>query len=98
MANLVFTCPTTKFKVQHWFEDDKDAPVDEYRSIVCQACTKVHFINRQTGQLLGQKDSPQAGGHRNEVAAKPIEDRYRGNIKRGAIMRDARAHVAAVEH
>jgi hypothetical protein len=38
-------------------EDDKDASTGEYRPIICQACTRVHFINRKTGQLLGQKDS-----------------------------------------
>jgi hypothetical protein len=64
MASLVFTCPTTKLKVQHWLDDDEDAQADEYQPIICQACTWMHFINRKTGQLLGKKnDSLQAGGY-----------------------------------
>jgi hypothetical protein len=56
MAHLVFKCPDTSFNVQHWIEDDEDdAPGNRYESVACPACTRVHFINRKTGKLLGEK-------------------------------------------
>jgi hypothetical protein len=61
MANLVFTCPTTNWKVQHWLDDDEDATDNEYEAITCQACARLHLINRKTQHLLGQMDSPQVG-------------------------------------
>ncbi len=55
MAKVLFVCPSTAFKVQHWLEDDDDASDDEYEVITCPACAKVHLINRKTGKLLGEK-------------------------------------------
>jgi hypothetical protein len=55
MGAVLFTCPTTKMMVQHWLDDDDDAPEDEFRSIACPACTRQHFVNRKTGKLLGQR-------------------------------------------
>ena len=54
MGAFLFTCPTTKLRVQHWLDDD-DAPENEFHGVVCSACTKLHFINRRTGKLLGDK-------------------------------------------
>jgi hypothetical protein len=56
MAHFVFTCPATSMNVQHWLDDDKDAPADEYRAVICPACTRLHFLNRKTGRLLGQDE------------------------------------------
>jgi len=58
MARIVFTCPATDLNVQHWLdEDEKEPPPDEdmYEAISCPACTKLHFVNRKTGQLLGHE-------------------------------------------
>jgi hypothetical protein len=63
MTNLVFTCPTTNWKVQHWLDDDEDATDNEYEAITCQACARLHLINRKTGHLLGQMNSPQGGAN-----------------------------------
>ena len=57
MAASVFTCPSTRLKVQHWL-DDEDAPETEYEAITCKACARLHLINRKTGRLLGQEDEP----------------------------------------
>jgi hypothetical protein len=54
MGAFLFTCPTTKLKVQHWLGDDDDAPENEFKGIICSACMKLHFINRRTGKLLGE--------------------------------------------
>ena len=56
MAALLFTCPITRMRVQHWLDDDEDASEDDdYEGITCQACAGVHFVNRK-GKVLG-------GGH-----------------------------------
>jgi hypothetical protein len=55
MGTMLFTCPVTEMSVQHWLDDDNDAQHDEYETVVCNACTRLHFINRKTGRLLGQK-------------------------------------------
>jgi hypothetical protein len=56
MAHFVFTCAATSMNVQHLLEDDQDVPDNEYEGITFPACTKVHFINRKTGKLLGQDE------------------------------------------
>jgi hypothetical protein len=56
MAHLVFTCPATSMKVQHWLDDDDDVPENEFEGIACPACTRLHFLNRKTGKLLGRDD------------------------------------------
>lgn len=55
MGNIVFKCPRTGMNVQHWLADDA-APNDPhctYETVVCKACSRLHFINRSTGKLLG---------------------------------------------
>jgi hypothetical protein len=54
MGAILFTCPTTQFKVQHWLDDDEDASEDDYEGITCQACAGVHFVNRK-GKGAGQQ-------------------------------------------
>jgi hypothetical protein len=56
MTQFLFTCPVTSMKVQHWLDNDQDAPEDAYEGITCKACARVHFLNRKTGKLLGQED------------------------------------------
>jgi hypothetical protein len=56
MAHFVFTCPATSMNVQHFLEDDQDVPDNEYEGIACPACTKLHFVNRKTGKLLGHDE------------------------------------------
>jgi hypothetical protein len=43
-------------KVQHWLDGGEDTPDHEYETVVCKACTRLHFINRRTGRLLGQTE------------------------------------------
>jgi hypothetical protein len=57
MIPIMFTCPNMGLKVQHWLEDDDEAPEGEYEGITCPACVRVHFINRKTGKLIGQKEN-----------------------------------------
>jgi len=56
MGNVVFRCPRTGMNVQHWLEDSKPGdPACTYETVVCKACTRLHFINRSTGRLLSQE-------------------------------------------
>ena len=53
--NLIFICPKTNFKVQHWLS--RAATHDhEYEAVTCPACSRLHFLNRKTGKLLGHED------------------------------------------
>jgi hypothetical protein len=55
--NLIFQCPRTGMNVQHWLEDAKAGDsICTYETVVCNACTRVHFINRHTRKLLGEQD------------------------------------------
>jgi hypothetical protein len=40
--------------VQHWLADGPDDAENAYTSIVCQACSRLHLINKSSGQLLGE--------------------------------------------
>lgn len=56
MNNVVFRCPRTGLNVQHRLDQSKpDDPNSAYESVVCEACTRLHFINRSTGRLLGEE-------------------------------------------
>jgi len=57
MAGILFTCPVTAMKVQHWVDNDEVTPDDAYEMIVCKACARLHLVNSKTGKLLGQKDN-----------------------------------------
>ncbi len=59
MATLVFTCPATRMKVQHWLEGGRDILDNQYETVRCKACTRLHFINRKTGKLLEHPVSPE---------------------------------------
>jgi len=53
---VVFKCPQTGMNVQHSpTATDDDEPKGTHKSIVCPACSKLHFLNRLTGKLLGQE-------------------------------------------
>jgi hypothetical protein len=53
MGALIYRCPTTRLNVQAWFADDAPADGNTYESLICAACSQVHFVNRSTGRILG---------------------------------------------
>ena len=54
MRDLLFKCPRTGLNVQYWIaEPAANEPQWTYVSVVCPACTRLHFINRSTGKTLG---------------------------------------------
>jgi hypothetical protein len=58
MLPFVFRCPVFKKEVQHWLDDVDDPPAggESYEAITCPACTRLHFVNRKTGKLLGDEE------------------------------------------
>jgi hypothetical protein len=52
MGAILFTCPSTRLTVQHWLDDDEYASEDDYEGVMCPACSRVHFVNRD-GRVLG---------------------------------------------
>jgi hypothetical protein len=57
MGNIIFKCPRTGMNVQHWLADEPDPkdPLGTYDTVICKACSGLHFINRSSGKLLGQQ-------------------------------------------
>ena len=44
--------------VQHRLDDHvAGASACTYETVVCKACTRLHFINRLTRKLLGERDT-----------------------------------------
>jgi hypothetical protein len=57
MANLIFQCPLTGMNVQHWLDESEASDRDGlYEAVTCKACSRLHFIHRSSGTLLGQPD------------------------------------------
>jgi hypothetical protein len=55
MANIIFKCPRTGMNVQHWLADEPESNDPTYETVVCKACSRLHFINRSNGKLLGDQ-------------------------------------------
>jgi hypothetical protein len=56
--HIIFKCPQTGMNVQHWLADEpiSAGQRSEIETVTCQACTKLHFITRSTGKLLGEPE------------------------------------------
>ena len=57
MVHILVRCPYTGFKVQQWLEDDalgddalRGDEKSRWEGFVCQACNRVHLINKLTGK------------------------------------------------
>lgn len=56
MAHVLYQCPRTGMKVQTWLADDPESPAQaSFELLHCPACSQMHFVNRRTGNLLGEK-------------------------------------------
>jgi hypothetical protein len=50
---ILFTCPSTRFTVQYWLDDDERASEDDYEEVTCPACPRALCQSR--GQGLGRR-------------------------------------------
>jgi hypothetical protein len=58
MANLIYRCPQTGLNVQAWMSDDEQPEAEQvYKAVSCSACTRLHFIHKSTGRLLGELEA-----------------------------------------
>lgn len=59
MRPFIFKCPHTGLNVQHRLDDEAPSagPGAAYETVVCPACTRLHFVNKSTGRLLGERDT-----------------------------------------
>jgi phage FluMu protein Com len=56
MAHIIIRCPRTGSKVQVWLSEPTSADKpDSYEDVKCPACLRLHFVNKITGELLGEK-------------------------------------------
>jgi hypothetical protein len=60
MRHFIFVCPNTHLNVQHSLDEDEDDNTNqnEFTAVSCPACTRLHFLSRKTGQLLGAASTP----------------------------------------
>ena len=57
MAKLVFRCTRTGLNVQVWLPEEPPTDrTDSYEAVTCPACGRVHFVNKTTGKMLGDKE------------------------------------------
>jgi hypothetical protein len=56
---IIYRCPITALEVQTLLQpsDQRREGKKHYESLTCPSCTRLHFVNRKTGKLLGQKES-----------------------------------------
>lgn len=52
---IVFRCPNTGMNVQTHLEKREEGEVRSFEAFACPACTRVHFIDVATGELLGKE-------------------------------------------
>ena len=59
MASFIYRCPNTGYQVQGWAPDNGAKNGHEsYEGVTCLACRQVHYVNPETGRMLGARDRP----------------------------------------
>jgi hypothetical protein len=53
MACLIFRCTRTGVNVQLSPPEEAPDEADSYEAVTCPACTRIHFVNKTTGKMLG---------------------------------------------
>jgi hypothetical protein len=55
METFTFVCPNTKMRVQGFIAEEV-SDGDDYAAIQCLMCTRIHYVNPETGRVLGQDE------------------------------------------
>jgi hypothetical protein len=71
MIAFIFRCPSTAQNVQGWSADDVSAERDVYLPTQCMACRRVHYVNPQTGKVLGAEPRHDSGKPVDAFSAPP---------------------------
>jgi hypothetical protein len=58
MAGIVYRCPTTEMHTHAWIADEvqQRSGENEFVTVECIACRRVHLINPRTAIVLGARD------------------------------------------
>lgn len=56
MGAFLFTCPATGLHVQGWVADNATKERNAFVTVACTACLQAHFVNVNTGKVLGETD------------------------------------------
>lgn len=55
---IVFKCPRTGLQVQTPLAHGSgEGEGEQFEAVKCLACTQMHFVNRRTGKVLGDRGS-----------------------------------------
>jgi len=58
MATSIYHCSTTGLLVQGWFTDNGcEGRANVYEGITCLVCGQIHFVNRQSRDVVGRGSS-----------------------------------------
>jgi hypothetical protein len=49
--------PAPRLQTRRQLRDGLQLSAKHYESLTCPSCTRLHFVNRKTGKLLGEKES-----------------------------------------
>jgi len=57
MPVLLFQCPATDQNVEVWYEIDDETTQsgESIETVICDACGNVHFVDAQSGRIVGTK-------------------------------------------
>lgn len=59
MKPVRFRCPKTGLNVQTLVSADSVEPgTHSFETIICNACAGIHLVNRETGQIAGERTDP----------------------------------------
>jgi hypothetical protein len=77
MANSFFKRPNAGMNVQQAWPNRRltEEKRCTYEDVTCPACTRVHFINSSTGEVLARAAPPEAAPTANRQADRYIGDR-----------------------
>jgi hypothetical protein len=56
MTPFLYCCPNTGYRVQGFVAEDVSDDPENYQTITCLACQRVHLVNPTTGKVLGEDD------------------------------------------
>jgi len=55
MTPFLYRCPNTGYQVQGFVAEESNDP-ENYQTVTCLACQRVHLVNPTTGKVLGEDD------------------------------------------
>ena len=53
---FLYRCPNTGRMVQGLIAEEVETDSDTFESVECLACTRLHFVNPNTGRVLGEAE------------------------------------------